>query len=98
MSLNNYIVLLFLVLQSFAIYVYQETKEKLLVNSEMNLKFINNTGAGVTQDMIQTFVDAANQASFYFGSDIDRNIRYIKYKMDFLYGKANDNFYVNIQT
>jgi hypothetical protein len=33
-----------------------------------------------------------------YGDDIEKNMKYIKYRMDYYYGKGYSNFYVFIQT
>ncbi len=48
--------------------------------------------------MLDSFRDWANFAYFSYRDDMEKTTKYIKYRMDELYGKESDNFYVFVQT
>lgn len=48
--------------------------------------------------MLDSFITFANFASVTYRDDIEKNAKFLKYRMDELYGKNGDNFYVIIQT
>ena len=48
--------------------------------------------------MIDSFITFANFASDTYQDDLAKNTKFIKFRMDDLYGKANSGFIVIIQT
>lgn len=48
--------------------------------------------------MIKSFSEFADFASFIYREDLQKNTKYIKSRMDELYGLANNYFYIFIQT
>lgn len=48
--------------------------------------------------MLDSFIAFANFASITYQDDIAKNIKFIKFRMDQLYGKTNSAFYIIIQT
>ena len=48
--------------------------------------------------MIDSFITIANFACVTYRDDMEKNAKFIKYRMDELYGKEGDNFYVIIQS
>jgi hypothetical protein len=63
-----------------------------------NLKFENMTGKGATKEMIDSFITFAQYSSSVYRDDIEKTVKFIKYRMDERYGRQNDNFYIYIQT
>lgn len=52
----------------------------------------------MTQEQVDSFINLANYASRVYGEDIEKTTKFIKSRMDELYGLQNDNFYIFIQT
>ena len=69
-----------------------------LSHPSKDLQFSDYTGAGVTQALVNSFVNAANSASSFYKDDVKANAEYIKKQLDTAYGSSSSNFFVLIQT